>query len=326
MNNFEKRREEKAARMRELAEKHEQAAASSHQAARKMGEAIPFGQPILIGHHSEKRDRNYRARIQSKYEKAAEHQEKAKYFRGRALSIEGNTAIFSDDPNATEKLAEKIERLEARQELMRETNKLVRKKDLAGLEALGYSPARVKLLFTADFCGRIGFADYQLTNNGANIRRLKKRLELETNKSHHTTKEVNWNGVRVLDNVEENRLQLFFPGKPSDQVRTDLKRGGFRWSPMEGAWQRHRSNGAIHSAQDIIRRHYPPKLTAPVHCPTCADEGRPAIPAVACEHITAAKDPTPPPGYTCERCGGGVSAEDHNARYCPACDDPAEGL
>ena len=43
----------------------------------KMSEAIPFGQPILIGHHSETRDRNYRARISKKMDAAVAAQKKS---------------------------------------------------------------------------------------------------------------------------------------------------------------------------------------------------------------------------------------------------------
>jgi hypothetical protein len=42
-----------------------------HQRARDMAGVIPFGQPILIGHHSEGRDRNYRRRIGNTFDRAA---------------------------------------------------------------------------------------------------------------------------------------------------------------------------------------------------------------------------------------------------------------
>ena len=38
--------------------------------AKKMASVIPFGQPILIGHHSEKKDRNFRGKIHNKFKKA----------------------------------------------------------------------------------------------------------------------------------------------------------------------------------------------------------------------------------------------------------------
>lgn len=108
-------------------------------------------------------------------------------------------------------------------------------------------------LFEPDFCGRIGFPDYKITNNGANIRRIKLRIEqlVKLNSQQTTEKEIN--GVRVVDNVEENRLQLFFPCKPSEKVRELLNKSGFRWSGYLGCWQRFRSNGANWAAQDVLK-------------------------------------------------------------------------
>jgi Domain of unknown function (DUF3560) len=57
MNDFESERAAKAARFRQLAEKHANIATGRHFAARERLELIPLGQPILVGHHSEKRHR-----------------------------------------------------------------------------------------------------------------------------------------------------------------------------------------------------------------------------------------------------------------------------
>jgi len=59
-------------------------------------------------------------------------------------------------------------------------------------------------------------------------------------------------GIRLVDNVEENRLQIFFPGIPAESVRRELKQNGFRWSPAAGAWQRHRSNRATYLAKLML--------------------------------------------------------------------------
>jgi hypothetical protein len=57
MNDFGSERAAKAARFRELAKKHANIATGRHFAARERLEMIPLGQPILVGHHSEKRHR-----------------------------------------------------------------------------------------------------------------------------------------------------------------------------------------------------------------------------------------------------------------------------
>lgn len=42
----------------------------------------------------------------------------------------------------------------------------------------------------------------------------------------------------VKRDTSENRLNLFFEGKPEDEVRSELKHNGFKWSPSRGCWTR----------------------------------------------------------------------------------------
>ena len=189
MNNFESERAAKAARFRQLAEKHANIATGRHFAARQRLEMIPLGQPILVGHHSEKRHRKDLTRIDEHFAKAKEHHDKAEYFRRRAAASESNLIIFSDDPDATEKLVDKIERLKKRQGVMKRANQLIRKADREGLADLGFSEETITKLFSQDYAGRVGFPNYALTNNSANIRRLEKRLAaIQNTKNDETTK------------------------------------------------------------------------------------------------------------------------------------------
>ena len=256
MNDFESERAAKAARFRQLAEKHENIATGRHFAARERLEMIPLGQPILVGHHSEKRHRKDLTRIDEHFAKAKEHHDKAEYFRRRAAAAESNVVIFSDDPDATEKLVDKIERLKKRQGVMKRANQLIRKADREGLADLGFSEETITKLFSQDYAGRVGFPNYALTNNSANIRRLEKRLAaIQNTQNDETTEERFTNGVCLVDNVEANRLQIFFPEIPSEEIRRELKRNGFHWSPTVGAWQRHRSNHAMYLAKLILTNH-----------------------------------------------------------------------
>jgi hypothetical protein len=63
MNKFEIQRSQKVERFLELAEKYENIATGRHMVARQTLEMIPMGQPILVGHHSEKRHRRNLARV-----------------------------------------------------------------------------------------------------------------------------------------------------------------------------------------------------------------------------------------------------------------------
>jgi hypothetical protein len=125
---------------------------------------------------------------------------------------------------------------------------------VAALMEHGFSEPRSRDLLKPDFCGRIGFADYEITNNGANIRRMRERLTvLERNKAAPVVEvESADSGVRLEDDPPANRVRLFFPGKPDEATRTTLKRSGFRWSPTIGAWQAYRNSSTIATARGFV--------------------------------------------------------------------------
>ena len=172
-----------------------------------------------------------------------------------------SSAISSDDPDAIKKLKIDLARREERQKQMKAVNKIIKAKkpatksekiELLMEKPYNFSEAGAHKLFQEDFAGRIGFPSYELTNNNAQIKRIKQRIiKLEAQRSH-TTKTTIVKGVKIVDNVEANRLQLIFEGKPDAETRTKLKRAGFKWSPTNGAWQRFRSNQANYQANKIV--------------------------------------------------------------------------
>lgn len=237
----------KIERYKELAAKNEQKANALLDHAHKMADVIPFGQPILVGHYSEKSDRNYRNRINNTYDKAFETLDKAKYYKSRALSASSNDAISSDAPDAIELLKEKLEKLESKQTLMKAANKIIKSKKftedqkIQKLSELGISEPLARELFKPDFCGRVGYADYETTNNNANIRRIKERIALLEKQKNDITTEINIGDITIINSVEENRIMITFPYVPSEEIRERLKSDGFRWSPSNEAWQAYRT-------------------------------------------------------------------------------------
>ncbi len=256
MNSYEERRQEKIQRVLDRAATAGSEANVLWNRGNKMASVIPFGQPILVGHHSERGDRNYRNRIQNTFHKASKATDKAAYYAHKAEAMENNTAISSDDPDATVKLREKITKAEQTQEQMKVINTALKAKGgpkVETLHGLGVTDEQIAKLLTPDFAGRTGFPAYEITNHGANIRRMKERLaSLEAKRADKET-ETTINGVRIVENVDENRCQMFFPGKPGEAVRTQLKSCGFRWSPTNGCWQRQRSSGATWNAERIAK-------------------------------------------------------------------------
>lgn len=245
-------REHRAERLQERADNARETARRLSSEGSRMAGAIPMGQPILVGHYSEKSDRAYRGRIQSKFERAVEAEKKADDLEYRAKAAASNTAIYSDDPESVQAIDEKLAKMKANRELMKKCNALIRKGDRAGLLEIIKNPTKVEELFTPDFCGRVGFADYELTNLGANIRRLEKRRESLANLKARGRTERMVGEVRVVENPDIARIQLFYPGKPDEATRDKLKSWGFRWAPSEGAWQRNLNNAGKYAARQVL--------------------------------------------------------------------------
>ncbi len=168
----------------------------------------------------------------------------------------GKEVIKSDDERAIEKLEEKLENLKELQENMKAANKAIRLKDTEkgnnALRDMGYSEKQIRELRTPDFCGRIGFPDYALQNNNANIHRVEKRLEGLRAAKAKGTQETESRFFKIVRNTEVMRLQLIFDGKPEPEIREILKKNGFRWAPSNGAWQRHLNGNSEYSLNRVV--------------------------------------------------------------------------
>lgn len=187
MSTYRERREAKAERLREWADKREAKADAALSEARQKADLIPFGQPILVGHYSEGRDRRYRDSIDRKMGQGVEHSRKAEEMRRRADNIEAAAehAIYSDDPDAPERLAERIAELEAERDRIKRYNASCRKAAKAGGvgdTTILTDEERAKLVRLAETCPeqlRAGGATpaYWSSNLSGNISRLRKRLD-----------------------------------------------------------------------------------------------------------------------------------------------------
>jgi len=178
-----------------------------------------------------------------------------KYFERKAAN-ERRAARAQLDP--VEEMKKEIEAAERLQKTMVAANKIVRSKKtpstkLADLINIGIPEKSASQLLVPDFAKRIGFAPYQLTNNNANIRRMKERLAVLTKKAAAETKEeTREDGITVTENVDADRIQIFFPGKPSPEVIRKLKQAAFKWSPSNGCWQRQLTENAKYATKMLL--------------------------------------------------------------------------
>ena len=63
--------------------------------------------------------------------------------------------------------------------------------------------------------------------------------------------------IKIVNNTALKRVQLFFPDKPPDDVRSDLKAHGWRWSPRNFCWQRLNTENGLADADRIQKKWYP---------------------------------------------------------------------
>ena len=230
---------------------------------------IPFGQPILVGHHSEGKHRRAIENARRAMDTSISESKRADELRSRADAV-GTGGISSDDPEAIQKIREQIEQAEKTQGQMKAANKIIRtwmKKGVmhettgAQFDAFAaelspilptFTPEKIRELIKPSM-GCVGFPSFRLTNNTANIARLKKRLVVLEAAAKRQNKETAFGDkCRVIENAEANRVQFIFPGKPDAATREVMKENGFRWAPSEGAWQRQLNNAGIYAARRVL--------------------------------------------------------------------------
>ena len=120
---YSERKERKINALNQRAIKSSVIANQEINSAHEMGSVIPLGQPILIGHHSEKEHRAHLKRIDAAYRRANEAKDKAAYYHNRADAAENNQSISGDDAEAVNRYKSKLEQLEAAQKQMKAVNK-----------------------------------------------------------------------------------------------------------------------------------------------------------------------------------------------------------
>ena len=166
----------------------------------------------------------------------------------------GMGGISADDPQAIQKLEAKLEKLQSAQDTMKAVNAYYRKhKTLDGCPNL--SAERIESM-KADMSSQWHIEDkpypsWALSNNNAEIRRIKGRIAELTRKQETAYAGWEFDGGTVEANREDNRLQIYFEEKPDEKTRETLKENGFRWSPKAGAWQRQLNDNAIYAADRL---------------------------------------------------------------------------
>ena len=183
------------------------------------------------------------------------------YYFNKIRTIITNKVIFSDDAMAIEKIEAKIDKLTELQNKMKNVNTYYKKhKSLDGCEDISEDNARKLLQHLADYPYlQQPFPSYELTNNNANIRRLKERVESlkklkERANTESENKYIQVDGLQVVEDAEDMRIRIIFDNIPDEETRTLLKSYGFKWSPKNSAWQRQLTSNGIYATKTVLQK------------------------------------------------------------------------
>jgi hypothetical protein len=231
------RMEARLERRQTWAQSRTKEAAQRFESARKIADGIPLGQPILVGHHSEKHARRDQSRIHGNMSKGCEAQTMA----ARHTSVAGSlshaldTNIFSDDSDAVTALESRIAARDAERARMRTVNALFRKKDSAGLAKLGLDLVRLQsqVAKLESWQTPQPYAKYELSNLGGRIAADRKRLEsVKIQQERAAAADASPNGVAL--EVGGDYCRVTFVEKPSSSVLDALRAASFHWGA--GGW------------------------------------------------------------------------------------------
>ena len=178
---YRERRERRAERLREWAAKRAAKSAAAFDRAHDLAGQIPLGQPVLVGHHSERRHRRHLDRIDGAMKAGVEHGRTAERMDERAGNIEAalEASIYDDDADAIERLRERIARLEAERDRIKAYNASCRRgqPDPSLLDERQREQLESVRRHAPYQLGKGGaFPSYALSNLSGNLARNRQRL------------------------------------------------------------------------------------------------------------------------------------------------------
>lgn len=169
MSTYREGRLRRAERLRDWSASNAAQSDARREGVDAIASVIPMGQPILVGHHSERRHRRDIAKIDAGMRASIDLSDKASRQASAADEIERQAAgaIYDDDLDAVERLEAKLADLERRRDSIKAANAQYRKDHREELKAM--TP------YLRD-CA-LPFRSYQVTNLTGLIGTTRKRLE-----------------------------------------------------------------------------------------------------------------------------------------------------
>jgi hypothetical protein len=153
---------------------------------------------------------------------------------------------------------EQLNRMQANHVKMKEGNARIKKAIKTGEDITEYLKTEFNIEpHMIEWTLRWGFG---LANNNANIKRVEARIKELERKEEAKEKTggsytlLEKEGVKVIVNFEADRIQVIHDSKPSEEIRTLLKKNAFKYAPSNSCWQRQITQNSISITKQLINQ------------------------------------------------------------------------
>ena len=215
-----------------------------------------------------------------KYDKLHKILEKIAKNKPEDLYEEGDV-IKSTDNNAMTKLQQKLKMLQDRKTMLKNgvvaAKEYQKNKDLSVFKKYNIDEETTKTIVNhIDKGGKPTEKDmynwFTMPYLNRDIKEVEKRIAILEKNQAKGTDEILIEGGKIVHNGEAQRLQIFFDGIPSKEVREALKANAFKWAPTAKAWQRTLTENAKYAVNQYLIKTGILKLRTALSAPHQEDE------------------------------------------------------
>ena len=215
-----------------------------------------------------------------KYDKLHKILEKIAKNKPADLYEEGDV-IKSTDNNAMTKLQQKLKMLQDRKTMLKNgvvaAKEYQKNQDLSVFKKYNIDEETTKTIVNhIDKGGKPTEKDmynwFTMPYLNRDIKEVEKRIAILKKNQAKGTDEILIEGGKIVHNGEAQRLQIFFDGIPSKEVREALKANAFKWAPTAKAWQRTLTENAKYAVNQYLIKTGILKLRTALSAPHQEDE------------------------------------------------------
>ena len=194
---------------------------------------------------------------------------------------EEGDVIKSTDNNAMTKLQQKLKMLQDRKTMLKNgvvaAKEYQKNKDLSVFKKYNIDKETTETIVNhIDKGGKPTEKDmynwFTMPYLNRDIKEVEKRIAILEKNQSQGEKETLIEGGKIVYNGEAQRLQIFFDGIPSKEVREALKANAFKWAPTAKAWQRTLTENTKYAVNQYLIKTGILKLRTALSAPHQEDE------------------------------------------------------